>query len=278
MAPASTLKVGDFTITAVSDGPYRGSLDAILGVERADVERLTGVKTGEPMWLDVNSFLIQANGKLMLSDAGSGPALQPTIGKLPENLRAAGAAPEDIDILLLTHLHSDHSLGLVDDAGRALFPKAELVIHEIEAAYWLDRTVQPDDSERVRNNSAAQRRVTAPYRDRIRRVKDGEVLPGVTAMLRPGHTPGHTNWLIQSGGERLLIWGDIVHVAAVQVPRLDAALIFDSDPDLARVTRRNVFDWVADEQVTVAGAHLAFPGFGRLERSGGGFRYRAETA
>ena len=277
MAPAPTRKVGEFTVTAVSDGPYRGSLDAILGVERADVERLTGVKTGEPMWLDVNSFLIRANGKLMLSDAGSGPALQPTLGKLPENLRAVGVAPEDIDILLLTHLHSDHSLGLVDEAGRALFPKAELVIHEIEAAYWLDRTVQPGDSERVRNNSVAQRRVTAPYRDRIRRVKDGEVLPGVTAMLRPGHTPGHTNWLIQSGGDRLLIWGDIVHVAAVQVPRLDAALIFDSDPDLARVTRRKVFDWVADEQVTVAGAHLAFPGFGRLERSGEGFRYRAET-
>jgi glyoxylase-like metal-dependent hydrolase (beta-lactamase superfamily II) len=277
MAPAPTRKVGDFTVTAVSDGPYRGSLDAILGVERADVERLTGVKTGEPMWLDVNSFLIRANGKLMLSDAGSGLALQPTLGKLPENLRAAGAAPEDIDVLLLTHLHSDHSLGLVDEAGRALFPKAELVIHEIEAAYWLDRTVQPDDSERVRNNSAAQRRVTAPYRDRIRRVKDGEVLPGVTAMLRPGHTPGHTNWLIQSSGERLLIWGDIVHVAAVQVPRLDAALIFDSDPDLARATRRNVFGWVADEQVPVAGAHLAFPGFGRLERSGQGFQYRAET-
>ena len=105
MAPAPTRKVGEFTVTAVSDGPYRGSLDAILGVERADVERLTGVKTGEPMWLDVNSFLIRANGKLMLSDAGSGPALQPTLGKLPENLRAVGVAPEDIDILLLTHLH-----------------------------------------------------------------------------------------------------------------------------------------------------------------------------
>jgi glyoxylase-like metal-dependent hydrolase (beta-lactamase superfamily II) len=269
--------VGDFTVTAVSDGPYRGSFDALLGVERSDIERLTGVKAGEPMWLDVNSFLIRGGGKLMLSDAGSGPALQPTLGKLPENLRAAGAAPEDIDVLLLTHLHSDHSLGLVDAEGRAVFPKAELVVHEKEAAFWLDRTIQPDDSERVRNNSAAQRRVTAPYKNRIRRVKDGEVLPGVTAMLRPGHTPGHTNWLIQSGGERLLIWGDIVHIAAVQVPRLDAALIFDSDPDMARATRRQVFGWVADEQVTVAGAHLAFPGFGRLERSGEGFQYRSET-
>jgi glyoxylase-like metal-dependent hydrolase (beta-lactamase superfamily II) len=275
--PASpTRKVGDFTVTAVSDGPYRGSLDALVGVERAEVERLTGVKTGEPMWLDVNSFLVRSGGNLMLSDAGSGHALQPTLGQLPANLRAAGVAPEDIDILLLTHLHSDHSFGLVDPAGRAVFPKAELVVHETEAAFWLDREVQPGDTERVRNNSAAQRRVTAPYGDRIRRIKDGEVLPGITAVRRPGHTPGHTNWLIQSRGERLLIWGDIVHVAAVQVPRLDAALIFDVDPDLARATRRQVFDWVADEGVTVAGAHLPFPGFGRLERAGPGFQYRAE--
>jgi glyoxylase-like metal-dependent hydrolase (beta-lactamase superfamily II) len=277
MTTSSTRKVGDFAVTAVSDGPYRGSLDAIIGVERADVEKLTGVKTGEPMWLDVNSFFIRGNGKLMLSDAGSGPSLQPTLGKLPENLRAAGAAPEDIDVILLTHLHSDHSFGLVDQAGRAVFSKAELVVHETEAAFWLDREVQPGDSERVRNNCAAQRRVTAPYRNRIRRIKDGEVQPGITAMRRPGHTPGHTNWLIQSGGDRLLIWGDIVHVAAVQVPRLDAALIFDVDPDLARATRRQVFDWVAGERLTVAGAHLPFPGFGRLERSGQGFQYRSET-
>ena len=277
MTQSSTRKVGDFTVTTVSDGPYRGSFEALIGVERADIERLSGVKTGEPMWLDVNSYLIRGGGKLMLSDAGSGPALQPTLGKLPENLRAAGAAPEDIDVLLLTHLHSDHSFGLVDEAGRAVFPKAEIVVHEKEAAFWLDRTVLPDDPERIRNNSAAQRRVTAPYRDRIRRIKDGEVLPGVTAVLRPGHTPGHTNWLLQSGGERLLIWGDIVHIASVQVPRLDAALIFDTDPDMARATRRQVFGWAADRQVTVAGAHLPFPGFGRIERSGQGFQYRAET-
>lgn len=277
MAASPTRKVGDFTVTAVSDGPYRGSLDAIVGVERADVEQLTGVKTGEPMWLDVNSFVIRGNGKLMLSDAGSGRAMQPTLGRLPEGLRAIGAAPEDIDLILLTHLHSDHSFGLVDPAGRAVFRKAELVVHETEAAFWLDREVQPGDSERVRNNSAAQRRVLAPYKDRIRRVKDGEVLPGITAVRRPGHTPGHTNWLIQSRGERLLIWGDIVHIAAVQVPRLDAALIFDVDPDLARATRRQVFDFVADERVTVAGAHLPFPGFARLERAGQGFQYRVET-
>ena len=128
---------------------------------------------------------------------------------------------------MLTHLHSDHSLGLIDQEGRAVFPNAELIVHETEAAFWLDRTLQDNDPERITRNSKAQRAVTAPYRGRIRRIKDGEVLPGITAMLRPGHTPGHTNWLIQSGGEHILIWGDIVHLAAVQLARPEARLIYD---------------------------------------------------
>jgi len=100
-------------------------------------------------------------------------------------------------------------------------------------------------------------------------------LPGITAMLRPGHTPGHTNWLIQSGGERLLIWGDIVHLAAVQLPRPDAALVFDINPALAKATRQAVFEWVCAEDIPVAGAHLPAPGFWRLNRGGGRFAIEA---
>ena len=124
-------------------------------------------------------------------------------------------------------------MGLLDEQGRAVFPKAELILHEVEAAFWLDRPLRDSDPERIVKNSKAQRAVTAPYRDRIRRIKDGEVLPGITAMLRPGHTPGHTNWLIEFEGERLLIWGDIVHLAAVQLARPEARLIYDVDTDLA---------------------------------------------
>jgi glyoxylase-like metal-dependent hydrolase (beta-lactamase superfamily II) len=267
-------KVGEFVVTAVSDGVLTNSNHQIfLGLDKAEAERLTGVPYGQTLPLDVNCFLIRHRDKLILSDAGSGHTMGPTVGKLPQNLRAIGVAPEEIDILLLTHLHSDHSLGLVDEAGRAVFPKAEVVLHETEATFWLDRTVQPGDSERVQKNSAAQRRVTAPYRNRMRRVTDGEVLPGITARLAPGHTPGHTNWLIESGGERLLIWGDIVHLAAVQLARPDAHLVFDVDGMLASKTRAKVLDWVAAERLCVAGAHLPWPGFGHLTRSGNGYSF-----
>jgi len=272
----TTKQVGEFTVTAVSDGVLYSNHDVILGVDKEDSARLTGVPYGQPLPLDVNSFLIRHRDKLILSDAGTGQALQPiqkNLGKLPENLRAIGVDPAAIDVVMLTHLHSDHSMGLLDEAKQKVFPNAELIVHQFEAEFWLDRTLQPGDDERVVRNSKAQRAVTAPYR--IRRITDGEVLPGITAMLRPGHTPGHTNWLIQSGDDRLLIWGDIVHVAAVQVPRLDAALIFDVDPDLARATRRQVFDWVADERLTVAGAHLPAPGFCRVLRRDGRFAIEA---
>jgi glyoxylase-like metal-dependent hydrolase (beta-lactamase superfamily II) len=271
----NTKHVGDFTVTAVSDGVLYSNHDVILGVDRDDSARLTGIPYGQPLPLDVNCFLIRGNGKLILSDAGSGHTMQQTLGKLPKNLRAIGADPASIDIIMLTHLHSDHSLGLVDEAGRAVFAKAELIVHEVEAAFWLDRTLQDNDPERITKNSKAQRAVTAPYRDRIRRIKDGEVLPGITAMLRPGHTPGHTNWLIQSGGEKILIWGDIVHLAAVQLARPQARLIYDVDSDQAAATRQRVLEWVANERLCVAGAHIGFPGFGTVKRTGDRFAIEA---
>ena len=114
---------------------------------------------GQPLPLDVNSFLIRHNGKLILSDAGTGPhRCSRTLGKLPENLRAIGADPAAIDIIMLTHLHSDHSLGWSTKQGRAVFPKAELIMHEVEAAFWLDRALQPNDPERIAGNSKAAAR------------------------------------------------------------------------------------------------------------------------
>jgi glyoxylase-like metal-dependent hydrolase (beta-lactamase superfamily II) len=270
-------KVGDFTVTAVSDGVLNSNHDVILGVDRSESEKLTGIPHGQPVPLDVNAFLIRHDGKLILSDAGSGHPMQTTLGYLPNSLRAIGVAPETIDIIMLTHLHPDHSLGLVDEAGRAVFPNAQLIVHEVEAAFWLDRELQPTDSERVTRNTKAQRVVTAPYRGRIRRIKDGEVLPGISAMMRPGHTPGHTNFMVHSGGERLLLWGDIVHLAAVQMARPDATLVFDVEPHVARISRERVLDWAAAERLCVAGAHLPSPGFGRIARAGKGFRYTPEA-
>jgi glyoxylase-like metal-dependent hydrolase (beta-lactamase superfamily II) len=266
-------QIGDITVTALSDGVLAAPLDVVLGVERAEIERLAGRKPGEPLPIAVNAFLLERAGKLALVDTGSGNSMGPTLGKLPQNLRALGVAPEQIEIIFLTHLHPDHSNGLVDDAGKAIYPNAQVVLHETEAAFWLDRDEASGATERIRRNIAKTKVTTAPYRARMRAVRDGEAVPGISALLLAGHTPGHTGWLIQSGKDSLLIWGDLVHLAAIQIARPDTGLVYDVDPQAACATRRRMFDRVAADKLAVAGAHLDFPGFGTIVRRGSGFAF-----
>jgi glyoxylase-like metal-dependent hydrolase (beta-lactamase superfamily II) len=270
-------QIGDIAVTALSDGVLAAPLDVVLGVERAEIERLAGRKPGEPLPIAVNAFLLERAGKWALVDTGSGNSMGPTLGKLPENLRALGVAPERIETIFLTHLHPDHSNGLVDDAGNAIYPNAEVVLHETEAAFWLDRDEASGATERIRRNIAKTKVSTAPYRERMRSVRDGEAVPGISALLLAGHTPGHTGWLVQSGKDSLLIWGDLVHLAAIQIARPDTGLVYDVDPQAACATRRRMFDRVATDKLAIAGAHLDFPGFGTIVRKGAGFAFEPDA-
>jgi glyoxylase-like metal-dependent hydrolase (beta-lactamase superfamily II) len=270
-------QIGDITVIALSDGVLAAPLDVVLGVERAEIERLAGRKPGEPLPIAVNAFLLERAGKLALVDTGSGNSMGPTLGGVPQNLRALGVAPERIETIFLTHLHPDHSNGLVDDAGNAIYPNAEVVLHETEAAFWLDRDEASGATERIRRNIAKTAVTTAPYRARMRTVRDGEAVPDISALLLAGHTPGHTGWLIQSGKDSLLIWGDLVHLAAIQIARPDTGLVYDVDPQAACATRRRMFDRVAADKLVVAGAHLDFPGFGTIVRKGSGFAFEPDA-
>jgi glyoxylase-like metal-dependent hydrolase (beta-lactamase superfamily II) len=274
---ARSKKIGDIEVTALSDGVLATSLDVVTGVDKDESRRLAGLKAGDPVKIDVNAFLLRRNGKFALVDTGSGNSMGPTLGKLPDNLRAFGVAPEAIDTIFLTHLHPDHSNGLVDDAGRAIYPNAEIVLHEREAAFWLDRDPATGATERIQRNIAKAAETTGPYRARMRTVRDGEAAPGISAVLLNGHTPGHTGWLIQSGSDGLLIWGDMVHIASVQIARPDAGLVFDVDSQTAVASRKRIFDRVAADRLRVGGAHLDFPGFGYLSRKGTEYRFEADA-
>jgi glyoxylase-like metal-dependent hydrolase (beta-lactamase superfamily II) len=272
---ARTKKIGDIEVTALSDGILNTSLDVVLKLPREEKEGLSGKKVGDPVPISVNAFLLKINDRYALIDTGSGNTMGPTLGKLPANLQAAGLSLESIETIFLTHLHPDHANGLVDDEGRAIFPNAEVVLHDEEARFWLDADESAAGNERIRRNISRNRISTAPYRARMRTVGDGEATPGVSAILQAGHTPGHTGWLLQSGIDSLLIWGDLVHLASIQVPRPDTGLVFDVDPQQAGETRKRMFDRIAADKVMVAGAHMDFPGFGYLTRKGTEFRFEA---
>jgi len=272
---SAQVKIGDIEVAALSDGVLAAPLDVVLDMDKAEAERLTGRTHTVP--ISVNAFLLKLGSKWALVDAGSGNTMGPTLGKLPDSLRAHGVAPEKIETIFLTHLHPDHSNGLVDDAGQAIYPNAEIVLHQTEARFWLDRDPASGENERIRRNIAKAAVTTAPYRKRMRPVGEGEAVPGVSAVLLAGHTPGHTGWLIQSGKDGMLIWGDVVHLAAIQVPRPDTGLIYDVDPRAACATRRRMFDRAAADKLRVGGAHLDFPGFGFIVRNGTGFGFEPEA-
>lgn len=277
-ASAHHCRLGDLDLTVISDGYLDTSFGILRGIEPDEATALLAAASKpSPARIAVNAFVIRDGRRTILIEAGSGSSMGPTLGHLPANLRAAGIDPASIDTVLLTHMHPDHSNGLTDDDGNRHFPNAELLIHENEVAHWTDdgRMAQANERQRVRYFEAARRQLL-PYRENLRTIREGEVVPGIHAMSIAGHTPGHTAYTITSGAHSVMIWGDTVHIPEIQIPRPDVTLEFDSDSHAAAAMRRRVLDMAAADNLLVAGMHLDFPGFARIHRVGSDYRFTAD--
>jgi glyoxylase-like metal-dependent hydrolase (beta-lactamase superfamily II) len=267
--------LGDVEITAVSDGTVDTPLDTLLtNTSAAHVKDVLAFHhLGTQVETSINAFLVNTGKQLVLIDTGAGASFGTHGGHLADSIRAAGYRPEDVDVVLLTHIHGDHSNGLTI-AGRAVFPNAEVVVAKGDADAWLNPAnrakVRPESVHVVDEALAA----FAPYRKagRVRTFDGpGEVVPGIRAVPIPGHTPGHTMYELTAGGKTVRFIGDTVHAKDVQMAEPQITIRFDEDDAAARRQREALFADTAARGTIVAAPHTPFPGFGYIERNGNGY-------
>jgi len=266
--------LGHFKVTALSDGYFDLPRAYFQGLDEDAARRLGP----GPVRLDVNAFLVESPGRTLLIDTGCGDKLGPTVNRLSASLRSAQIEPGAIDTVLCTHIHPDHTNGLVDAAGGAVFPNAEVLAHEDELAFWLSDDHMARATDEMKLQFAWARAAFAPYHGRIRAFRSGEVVSGVHPEPLFGHTPGHCGYLLDGGGDQqMLIWGDCVHAIELQTEHPEVTFAADVDSAAARQIRRRLFDRVASDRLLVTGMHVTFPGFGHIVRAGDRHRFAADT-
>lgn len=267
------MQIGTIQVTALFDGPIDIDTALLKNATPEELNRLLArMFVGNPkMSTAVNTYVVDTGKEVVLIDTGMGGFRGPALGHVEESLRAAGYEPDQIDMVLLTHIHGDHIGGLTDAAGVARFSKAVVVAAQEEAAYWLSpETAAAAPKERQATFKLA-RDMTAPYiaSGRWRTFAKGATLAqGIRSEPAFGHTPGHTAYAIESTGQKLLIVGDLVHAHAVQFARPGVSIAFDIDQQKAIATRRAVLKSAAAEGYLLGGMHLPFPGVGHVRAEG----------
>nr|WP_315187891.1 MBL fold metallo-hydrolase [uncultured Albidiferax sp.] len=271
------MALGDFEITALSDGTVDLPVDKLLTrTTPAKVQKaLAKSYLAAPLETSVNAYLVNTGAKLVLIDTGAASLFGPTLGKLVANLKAAGYQPEQVDEIYITHMHPDHVGGLVD-GDKMAFPNATVRADKHDADFWLSQAnldKAPADSKGFFQGAMAS---LNPYVQAQRfSAFDGTttLVPGIQAIATRGHTAGHSTYVVESKGQKLVVWGDLIHVAAVQFDDPSVTIAFDSDAKNAAVHRKAAFADAAKGGYVVAAAHIAFPGLGRVRANGKAFSW-----
>ena len=275
------MQLGAIRVTTLADGfrhiaPIPDGWILNAGREEIDAELVRAGLTPGELVNSFNPVVLTGPSFCALSDTGNGP--QPagsTSGRLGESLAAAGIERGSIDTVVISHCHGDHVLGLLDAQGRSAFPGAQVLVPGVEWRFWMD------DAERARAPAGrmaglfdTNRRILSAVADQTRVYEwDEEILPGVTAVGTPGHSIGHTSFMVESEGQRLFVQSDMTHVPYLFIPHPGWRAAYDQDPAQAEATRRTMLDRLAREHIMVQGFHFPFPSRGFVEPDGDAFRY-----
>jgi glyoxylase-like metal-dependent hydrolase (beta-lactamase superfamily II) len=270
------MMLGSYEVTALSDGTVKLPVDQLLKTSPARVkETLAKSSLTSPLDTSVNAFLVNTGDKLILIDTGAGALFGPTLGNLLTNLKASGYQPEQVDEIYVTHMHPDHVGGLMQN-GVMSFPNAIVRADQRDADFWLSEDNLNKAAEGDKDFFKGAMGSMNPY------VKAGhfkpfagntELSPGISSISTYGHTVGHTSYLVQSQGQKLLVIGDLIHVGAVQLPDPTVTIAFDSDTKDAALARHKIFDAASKNSEWIAAAHLSFPGIGHLRMDGKGYAF-----
>jgi len=270
--------LGDAEITVVSDGQQMlgDPANSFLGVPKEEVRRELTENFMDPTNLNIelNSFIVNSGDKLSLFDTGLGTSQMfgPRGGRLPQNIEYAGIRREDIDAVVISHGHIDHIGGLVDAYGQLMYPNAQVYINKADYDYWTDEA--QIDSKWKKGFIEHARKNLLPAKDRIVFVEDNkEILPGITTIFTPGHTLGHTMFMISSGSKTLCFVGDVSHHSVLLLEKPKMEFRFDIDPKMAVATRVKMLTTLAANRTPILAYHFQWPGYGHVAAQGDGFRY-----
>jgi glyoxylase-like metal-dependent hydrolase (beta-lactamase superfamily II) len=270
------LKLGSIEVTVISDGTI-GFPPSLWTAPLPEVNAALAAeaRSTEEVVFQLNTTLINTGGKLVLIDTGTGGKLQDASGALIANLAAAGYRPEQVDMVLFTHGHPDHLWGVTDKAtGTLLFPNAEYVGSATELKFWSDPALPGQVPAGMRAMVDTTQQHLKLISSRFRPIKAGaEIVPGITSIDTPGHTPGHISFHVGSGNAGLLVSGDVVANATLSFRRPEWGYAFDADAAQAAKTRIAFLDRCVADNALVASYHLPFPAVGHVVRDGAAYRW-----
>jgi glyoxylase-like metal-dependent hydrolase (beta-lactamase superfamily II) len=276
-------KVGSYECTSINDGARSFPLpDAFV----KNVPKEEALAAAEAAYMPkgmvtvpFNPQLINTGSKLVLIDCGNGIAtFEPSkgaVGRTLQNLAAAGVDPKSIDVVLMSHLHPDHTNGIRALDGAMAFPNAEIMVPAKDWEFWMndENAAKAQSNEMMRNYFANVKKIYAGIESRVTRYDWGkEVAPGITSIEAPGHTPGHTAFAVASGNSQILIQSDVTNIPEFFLRNPDWHVAYDVDPAIAQATRHKFYDMAAAEKALVVGFHFTFPSIGHVEKDGTKYR------